>query len=484
MTTESIQTLIPKLTKDNYDSWCIRLKAFLGSQECLEIVHYGYDEPESKEEEDALQEAQKQALKVNRKKDNKAKTIIYQGLDEDTFEIIASAETSKDIWEALQQKYKGADRIKKIRLQSLRGEFELLQMKSSESISDYHTRIMVIVNQMRRNGEAIVDSRITEKILRSLDPKFDFVVVAIEESKEVDKLTVDELMSSLQAHEQKIVKRNGDKAIEHALQAKLSLKDRYEQGETSTSGYTTQARSQQSRGGFQQFQGRGSWNTSFRGRGGRNTTRGGRGQQAFTPRGRGGGYNNRDKRNIQCYSCNQFGHYSTECKRKAPLEIREQANYAEKDDREEAAFLVQQELGEKQENIWYLDTGASNHMCGYRELFGDLDETKQGLVTFGDTSKVPFKGKGSIPIKLKNGDSSYIANVYYVPAIKQNLISLGQLMERGYTFYSKNCHLTIRDNNWRLMAYGKMSKNRMFPLNIQYDAAKCLSAITYSEEWL
>jgi len=106
--------------------------------------------------------------------------------------------------------------------------------------------------------------------LRSLDPKFDFVVVAIEESKEVDKLMVDELMSSLQAHEQKIVKRNEDKTIEHALQSKLSLKNRYEKGETSTSGYT--------RVGFQQFQGRGSWNTGFRGRGGRNTIRGGRGQ--------------------------------------------------------------------------------------------------------------------------------------------------------------------------------------------------------------
>jgi hypothetical protein len=57
---------------------------------------------------------------------------------------------------------------------------------------------MVIVNEMRRNGEALTDARITEKILRSLDPKFDFVVVAIEESKEVHKLMVDELMSSLQ----------------------------------------------------------------------------------------------------------------------------------------------------------------------------------------------------------------------------------------------------------------------------------------------
>jgi len=51
-------------------------------------------------------------------------------------------------------------------------------------------------------------------------------------------------MSSLQAHEQKIVKRNGDKAIKHALQDKLSLKNRYEQEETSTNGYTTRGRGQ------------------------------------------------------------------------------------------------------------------------------------------------------------------------------------------------------------------------------------------------
>ena len=101
MTIENAQTLIPKLTRDNFDNWCIRMKAFLGSQECIEIVDYGYDEPESREAEEALQEAQKQVLRNNRKKDNKAKTIIYQGLDEATFEIIASAEKSKDIWEAL-----------------------------------------------------------------------------------------------------------------------------------------------------------------------------------------------------------------------------------------------------------------------------------------------------------------------------------------------------------------------------------------------
>ena len=113
-------------------------------------------------------------------------------------------------------------------------------------------------------------------------------------------------------------------------------------------------------------------------------------------------------------------------------------------------------------------------MCGKQDLFG---------VTFGDTSKVSFKGKGNILIKLKNGDHSYIADVYYVPAIKHNLLSVGQLMEEDYTLFMKNCHLTITDYNGRLITYVKMSKNRMFPLNIQYDAAKCLSAIRNNEDW-
>jgi hypothetical protein len=60
---------------------------------------------------------------------------------------------------------------------------------------------------MSRNVEALTDAQITEKILRFLDPNFNFVFVAIEESKEVDKLTVDELIGSLQAHEQKIMKK-------------------------------------------------------------------------------------------------------------------------------------------------------------------------------------------------------------------------------------------------------------------------------------
>jgi hypothetical protein len=75
---------------------------------------------------------------------------------------------------------------------------------------------------------------------------------------------------------------------------------------------------------FNDLKKKGSWNIRFRGRDVRNNTRGGWGQQTFTFREREGNYNNHDKRNIQCYSCNQFEHYNTECRKKASLEVHEQ----------------------------------------------------------------------------------------------------------------------------------------------------------------
>ncbi|MBE2321338.1 retrotransposon gag domain-containing protein, partial [Solirubrobacter sp. CPCC 204708] len=200
------------------------------------IVEDGYSEFASREAEAALTDAQRTTLKTDRKKDCKAKSILYQGLDESTFEIIASAKTSNEVWEMLQKTYKGADKVKSIRLQTLRGEFEFLCMKSSESISEFYTRVMVVANQIRRNGEVLTNMRISEKILRSLDPKFDFIVVALEETKDLETLSVEELVGSLKAHEKKITRRSEVKVLEQALQSKLHLNtERYVQGGTSTS---------------------------------------------------------------------------------------------------------------------------------------------------------------------------------------------------------------------------------------------------------
>ncbi|GKB57375.1 hypothetical protein Tco_0913561, partial [Tanacetum coccineum] len=74
-----------------------------------------------------------------------------------------------------------------------------------------------IVSQMRAYGDKVDDEVVVAKILRSLSSKFDHVVAAIEESKDLSTYSVDELMGSLQTHEARI-NRNVVKGEKHAFQ--------------------------------------------------------------------------------------------------------------------------------------------------------------------------------------------------------------------------------------------------------------------------
>ncbi|KAI9175224.1 hypothetical protein LWI28_029217 [Acer negundo] len=69
MANGNAQVVIPKLTKDNYDNWCIQMRALLGSQDVMDIVEDGYTEPASKEAEGTMTEAQTTTLRADRKKD-------------------------------------------------------------------------------------------------------------------------------------------------------------------------------------------------------------------------------------------------------------------------------------------------------------------------------------------------------------------------------------------------------------------------------
>jgi gag-polypeptide of LTR copia-type len=137
--------------------------------------------------------------------------MLFRAVDESGFEKIVGATTSKEAWDILEKVFKGADRVNQVRLQTLRGELESMKMKESESVSDYITSVQAMVNQLIRNGEALTDARVVEKILRSLTDNFENIVYAIEESKDLAKLTVDELAGSLEAHEQ--CKRKKEKFV-------------------------------------------------------------------------------------------------------------------------------------------------------------------------------------------------------------------------------------------------------------------------------
>jgi ribosomal protein L15 len=340
---EMVSFQFPRLTKQNFDNWSIQMKALLGSQDAWESVEKGYEESQ---DETSLTLNQKEALQKARKKDQKALTLIYQGLDEAMSEKVANATSSKQAWEILQNSLKGADKVKKVRLQTLRGEFESLHMKESESISDYFSRVLAIVNQFKRYGENMNDTRVVEKILRSLTSKFDYIVVAIEESKDLESITPDQLMGSLQAHEERLNKKKQE-PLEQVLQSKLTLNEK---------GWCDSSQRGQERGRGRS-QGRGSGGSN--GHSSHNNED--RAQNSQTTRDRGRGsfsrpYRRRyNKSNVKCYNCQRFGHYASEC-RSAMNNVEEKANYVEdlNEEVEPTVLLAYKGENKEEDNVWYL----------------------------------------------------------------------------------------------------------------------------------
>ncbi|XP_050916820.1 uncharacterized protein LOC127131993 [Lathyrus oleraceus] len=178
----------------------------------------------NEQDEASLGQGVKETLRESRKRDKKTFFLIYQSVDEDTFEKISNATTTKEAWDKLQTCNKGVEQVKKICLQTLRGDFECLFMEESKSIFDYFSRVLAVVNQLKRNAEGVDEVKVMEKIIRTLNPSFDFIVTNIEENRDLKTMNIEQLMGSLQAYKEKQKRKIKQKeAMEKLLQ--LNIKE-------------------------------------------------------------------------------------------------------------------------------------------------------------------------------------------------------------------------------------------------------------------
>ena len=116
--------------------------------------------------------------------------------------------------------------------------------------------------------------------------------------------------------------------------------------------------------------------------------------------------------------------------------------------------------------MWYLDTGASGHMIGGRELICDLDDSYKGTIRFRDGSKISIKGKGKIILNSKDNTHITLKNVLYTSSLKANILSLGRLDEEGYDIRLHKGFLTIHDDRGFLLTKVQRSLGRLYPLKL------------------
>jgi hypothetical protein len=112
---------------------------------------------------------------------------------------------------------------------------------------------------------------------------------------------------------------------------------------------------------------------------------------------------------------------------------------------ENKLFVQLGDNGDGDRTRWILDTGATNHMTGARSTFSELDKEIRGTVRFGDGSMVGIEGRGTVLFTYRSGEHQELREVYHIPKLKANIISLGQLEEDGFKILMEDGFLRIWD---------------------------------------
>lgn len=133
---------------------------------------------------------------------------------------------------------------------------------------------------------------------------------------------------------------------------------------------------------------------------------------------------------------------------------------------------------------WYLDTGASNHMTGSLEKFTELDKSIFGAVKFGDGSIVEIAGRGTVLVSARNGGHRGLTDVYYIPKLRSNIISLGQMEEHGCLIVLKEGFLRVFDRDRQLLMKVPRNMNRLYTISLKMSRPVCLLASVADKAWL
>lgn len=206
----------PIFDGENYQMWAVRMETYLEALDLWEAVEEDYEvQPLPANPTVAQMKTQKE--KKTRK--SKAKTCLFAAVSPTIFTRVMSLKTAKAIWDYLKKEYEGDERIKGMQVMNLIREFELQRMTDSEMIKDYSDKLLSIANKVRLLGSEFADSRIVEKILVTVPERYEATITTLENTKDLSKISLAELLNALQAQEQRRLMRE-DTRTEGALAAK------------------------------------------------------------------------------------------------------------------------------------------------------------------------------------------------------------------------------------------------------------------------
>jgi len=128
---------------------------------------------------------------------DKAIHVLFCALSRNEYNKVCMKSTTKEIWDALVVTHEGKSQVKGNKMDSLIYQYELLKMKSDETISEMYDRFMEIIGGIQSLGKAFTNEELVKKILRSLPKEWLPKVTSLKDSMDLSKVQLDELLGNL-----------------------------------------------------------------------------------------------------------------------------------------------------------------------------------------------------------------------------------------------------------------------------------------------
>ncbi|RVX20723.1 Retrovirus-related Pol polyprotein from transposon RE1 [Vitis vinifera] len=307
------------------------------------------------------------------------------------------------------------------------------KMRESDAVKDYAAQLLSIADKVRLLGKEFSNEKIVQKILVTLPEKYEATISSLENSKDLSTISLTELLHSLEAVEQRRLMRQGDTA-EGAFQARMQKNAGHKNGKMNNN---KPCSNNQKNGVFPPCPHCKKTNHSP--------------QKCWW------------RPNVKCNKCGKQGHVERICKNQQQEETSAAVDYCQ----EEQLFAATCFANKSTSESWLVDSGCTNHMTNNQDLFRELDRTFISKVRIGNGEYIPVKGKGTVAIESQTG-LKLIYDVLFVPDIDQNLLSVGQLVEKEFKVYFEDRNCIIKDAEGKEVFNIKM-KGKSFALNLLED---------------
>ena len=167
-----------------------------------------------------------------------------------------------------------------------------------------------------------------------------------------------------------------------------------------------------------------------------------------------------------CWGCGKRGHVKKECRNRRKTPEPNAANTAAEGSDDVLLLSVDSPM-----ESWILDSGASFHSTSEKNFLNNFVSGNLGQVHLADDEPLQIAGKGDVRIKTNNGSSLMLRNVRYIPGLRRNLISIGQLDDAGFS-------TTFTGGAWKI-SKGAMIIARGVKNGTLYNMTeKCMDMIT------